>query len=86
MRTQPKNTPNRIYLNVGEDIDGADFNELAGVSWCTDKINPDDIEYYNSSDVAPLLEALESHLTNDSHESLTILEQTLTAFKEKFNL
>jgi hypothetical protein len=41
-----KNVPDKIYLQI--DADGEtpeDFSELAGVSWCADKINDNDIEY-----------------------------------------
>jgi len=40
-----KNIPKEIYLQIGEDCDGDDFNELAEVSWCQDKINNNDIRY-----------------------------------------
>lgn len=47
-----KNVPERIYLQI--DADGetpSDFNELHGVSWCSDKINDNDIEYLSLSGV-----------------------------------
>lgn len=41
-----KNIPNKIYLNLGEDLeDFEDFNELGEVTWCADKIGDGDIEY-----------------------------------------
>lgn len=41
-----KNVPKKIYLQIGDDCpDDLDFNELIGVSWCSDKINDNDIEY-----------------------------------------
>ena len=45
-----KNIPERIYLQI--DADGEtpeNFNELHGVSWCSDKINDNDIEYVLAS-------------------------------------
>jgi hypothetical protein len=41
-----KNIPKVIYLQI--DADGEtpeDFNELDGVSWCTEKINENDLEF-----------------------------------------
>lgn len=41
-----KNIPKVIYLQI--DADGEtpdDFNELVGVSWCSEKVNPNDIEF-----------------------------------------
>ena len=43
-----KNIPNKIYLQVGEldENDNNDFEMLRGdVTWCTDKIYKNDIEY-----------------------------------------
>jgi len=41
-----KNVPQKIYLQHGE-IDPDDFNELSikDITWSTDQINSDDIEY-----------------------------------------
>jgi hypothetical protein len=41
-----KNIPKKIYLQI--DADGEtpeDFKELAGVSWCAERISPNDIEF-----------------------------------------
>lgn len=41
-----KNLPEKIYLQV--DADGElpdDFNDLAGVTWCAERIHETDIEY-----------------------------------------
>lgn len=43
-----KNLPDKIYLQVGEDINidaNTDFNSLTEVTWCKDKINDNDIVY-----------------------------------------
>jgi hypothetical protein len=49
-----KNIPQKIYLQIGEDVsvkeNDSDFNDLAGVSWCADKINNTDIEYILKSE------------------------------------
>lgn len=47
-----KNIPERIYLQVSDDesIPVNDFNELQGVTWSTDRINENDIEYHLSKD------------------------------------
>jgi hypothetical protein len=49
-----KNIPDKIYLQI--DADGEtpeDFNELHGVSWCADRIYPNDIEYVRESFIIP---------------------------------
>jgi hypothetical protein len=48
MKAEMKNIPQKIYLQVGEDIsyhENGDFKELEEVRWCADKINDTDIEY-----------------------------------------
>jgi len=41
-----KNIPKKIYLQIGDDCpDAVDFNQLIGVSWCSDRINENDIEF-----------------------------------------
>jgi len=41
-----KNVPNKIYLQVEQDCDPTnDFNELAEVTWCKDRINKSDLVY-----------------------------------------
>ena len=43
-----KNSPEKIYLVVGESLDEKDtnnFKELHGVSWCDERIYQHDIEY-----------------------------------------
>lgn len=46
-----RNIPQKIYLQIDADGDTPeDFNTLVGVSWCPDKINPNDIEYVLSND------------------------------------
>jgi hypothetical protein len=44
-----KNLPNKIYLNVGDIYtfeEEVDFKELDEVTWCEDKIDDNDIEYF----------------------------------------
>jgi hypothetical protein len=46
-----KNLPEKIYLQIGEEADiddNFDFNELVGVSWCSDKIEESDVEFVRS--------------------------------------
>ena len=47
MKTKIKNIPAKIYLQIGEP-ECEDFNEIElknEVTWCADRINPNDIEY-----------------------------------------
>jgi hypothetical protein len=53
-----ENIPEKIYLQIGEDADVTidnsitDFNELftSAITWSTDKINDNDIEYVRGQD------------------------------------
>ena len=38
-----KNIPKKIYLQVEDKV--GNFDDIAEVTWCTDKINKTDIEY-----------------------------------------
>jgi len=41
-----KNEPEKIYLQIGDDTEEIDtFNELDGITWCSERINENDIEY-----------------------------------------
>ena len=45
-KLKPKNIPNKIYLNVGDEP-FEDFNELSieDITWCPDSVDEYDIEY-----------------------------------------
>lgn len=46
-----QNIPEKIYIQIGEEVDtdeDIDFNELAEVSWCSDKIYDNDLVYFNN--------------------------------------
>ena len=48
-----KNIPKNIYLQVNSDGDDSDieFKDLAGVSWCADKIYDTDLKFqFNPTD------------------------------------
>lgn len=48
-----KNLPIRIYLQI--DADGEtpeDFKELEGVTWCSERIYPTDVEYILNEETA----------------------------------
>src|SRR5690606_28347209 len=48
-QAQPQGAPERIYLVVGEDAEGAAFSDLHDVTWCADRQGPHDIEYVLAS-------------------------------------
>ena len=53
------NAPKTIFLTTGiNDNEKVDFKDLLEVSWSTDKINEQDIEYINKEYVVSLLEAI----------------------------
>ena len=46
------NIPAKIYLQIGEDTstkEDIDFEELCGVTWCSERINKSDIVYYRKT-------------------------------------
>ena len=58
-----KNAPNNIFLVTGIDnSEIVDFKDLLEVSWCTDKISFQDIEYINKTHVVELLEEIKDHV------------------------
>lgn len=41
-----KNIPNKIYLQIGSDTPkDVDFKDLDEVTWCSERISENDIEY-----------------------------------------
>lgn len=58
-----KNVPDRIFINLGdydeEYTEEDDFNELGEVTWCMDKIFPNDIEYVRKDALLEFLAGLE---------------------------
>lgn len=60
-----KNIPTRIYLQTGlEDNEETcdDFNKLDGISWCSDKIYSDDLEYVSVSFISRRIKELKEKL------------------------
>jgi hypothetical protein len=49
-----KNAPKRIFLQLGEDVDtkSTDWSEIHPecVSWCSERINANDLEYVAASE------------------------------------
>ena len=43
-----KNTPNKIFLNIGTDEKDLDFNTLAQVTWSKDRVFDSDLEFISS--------------------------------------
>ncbi len=63
-----KNTPDKIYLQIGDDCpDDVDFKELHKISWCTEKINENDIEYIATSKSAEDNKALMEEIAELKH-------------------
>ncbi|MDD5373265.1 MAG: hypothetical protein PHO62_07575 [Sulfurimonas sp.] len=63
-----KNTPKKLYLQVGEDCPSdIDFDTLDDVSWGKEKINSNDIEYVNAENI-PLLDFFSPMVFNSVEE------------------
>lgn len=44
-----KNTPNKIFLNIGTDEEDLDFNTLSEVTWSKDRVFDSDLEFISVS-------------------------------------
>lgn len=44
-----RNTPNKIFLNIGTDEEDLDFNTLSEVTWSKDKVFDSDLEFISVS-------------------------------------
>ena len=44
-----KNTPNKIFLNIGTDEKDLDFNTLSEVTWSKDRVFDSDLEFISVS-------------------------------------
>ena len=82
MKTAIKNIPKKIYLNLGFDkdelIEDIDFEELwqsGEITWCRDKINDTDIEYYASQQQPSREKIIE--VLEDSGELLNLFASKL---------
>jgi len=73
-----KNAPKRIFLQLGEDVDTADWNEIHPecVSWCTERINENDLEYV----LAFALKENPEHLPEQLTEPKPITPEMLEAY------
>lgn len=64
-----KNQPKFIYLQTGLEDCGetcSDFDELDMVSWCTDKIYSDDLQYISVYFIFSRIKELETELDNEN--------------------
>lgn len=62
-----KNQPDKIYLQLGLEDNGEtceDFNELHDISWCSDKVYSDDLEYISVDFILRRIKELEIQLIN----------------------
>jgi hypothetical protein len=62
--------PEKIYLQIGDDlrIDEYDFEDLADVTWCIDKISDNDIEYKLVKKAKPKARNKKGYCTNCDNE------------------
>lgn len=80
-----KNIPNKIYLQIDDDIildndlDSIDFNELE-LSWCSEKINKNDIVYYRDQSTISVLEKLKGEIESESTFYLNSQQASIDIF------
>lgn len=60
-----KNTPNKIFLNIGTDEKYLDFNTLAQVTWSKDRVFDSDLEFISSVFILRRIEELEKEIENE---------------------
>lgn len=60
-----KNTPNKIFLNIGTDEKDLDFNTLAQVTWSSERIFDSDLEYISSVFILRRIKELEKEIENE---------------------
>lgn len=70
-----KNKPDKVFLQVGEYEEPDDFNELAEVTWCRDRIDENDIEYVSAEKLNWLLEKYRSRLLNEFNEAVNAMSK-----------
>ena len=67
-----KNTPNKIFLNIGADEKDLDFNALSEVTWSKDRVFDSDLEFISSVFILRRIEELEKEIEDeDSEYSIT---------------
>ena len=59
-----KDTPNKIFLNIGTDEEDSDFNTLSEVTWSKDRVFDSDLEFISSVFILRRIEELEIRLIN----------------------
>jgi len=59
-----KNEPKRIYLQVGADFDFSKMEYMEGITWCSDKINKNDIEFINKKEHQRIVRKLKNKIKN----------------------
>lgn len=63
-----KNIPNKIYLVLGTDSGVEDFKTLQDVTWCSNKIYDDDLEFLSISSISARIKELEAEIENEDSE------------------
>ena len=78
-----KNTPNKIFLNIGTDEKDLDFNTLAQVTWSKDRVFDSDLEFISSVFILRRIGELEKEFDNtDSIYSATGLIARIDELKK----
>ena len=63
-----KNTPNKIFLNIGTEEKDLDFNTLAQVTWSKDRVFDSDLEFISSVFILRRIEELEKEIEDENSE------------------
>ena len=63
-----KNTPNKIFLNIGTEEKDLDFNTLSEVAWSKDRVFDSDLEFISSVFILRRIEELEKEIEDENSE------------------
>jgi hypothetical protein len=77
-----KNTPNKIFLNIGTDEEDLDFNTLSEVTWSKDRVFDSDLEFISVSFLLAEIDKLKDYANaTDDYEkaefAISILKNLL---------
>ena len=78
-----KNTPNKIFLNIGTDEKDLDFNTLSEVTWSKDRVFDSDLEFISFSFLSAEIDKELEGLRNSPKMALSTREVFLKQMKKE---
>ena len=78
-----KNTPNKIFLNIGTDEKDLDFNTLSEVTWSKDRVFDSDLEFISVSFLSAEIDKEIKELKKSRKMALSTRELFLKQMKKE---